>query len=195
MNCALTVVYYKCPFFHFQFVTFCDWETTNHSSRINATIRSKLGWIQASSRTCKYSILKFVDYWNIFCLKAILTLYVVIKIRYLFILWNVFQLQLPEQYRFLNQTPQKRRHKHKKSKKDIGKDGGMQEIPGELSCWNAKNGNPIEFNQQIIFFDFLKFCSAQNLDYLSQEIILIYSWSILKILVIIPLTFLVIEFK
>lgn len=40
---------------------------------------------------------------------------------------------LPEQYRFLNQTPQKRKHKHKKSKKEIGKDGSMQEIQGENS--------------------------------------------------------------
>ncbi|GAB1601189.1 mediator of RNA polymerase II transcription subunit 19-like [Argonauta hians] len=40
---------------------------------------------------------------------------------------------LPEQYRFLNQTPQKKKHKHKKSKKEGGKDGNTQEIQGDNS--------------------------------------------------------------
>ena len=40
-------------------------------------------------------------------------------------------LQLPEQYRPMSQMPPKKKHKHKKHKKDGGKEGPLQENQGQ----------------------------------------------------------------
>ena len=42
-----------------------------------------------------------------------------------------FFLQLPEQYRLMTQMPVKKKHKHKKDKKELGKEGLFHESQGK----------------------------------------------------------------
>ena len=44
---------------------------------------------------------------------------------------STFVLQLPEQYRLMTQMPVKKKHKHKKHKKEIGKEGLFHESQGK----------------------------------------------------------------
>lgn len=64
--------------------------------------------------------------------------------------------QLPEQYRLMNQMPQKKRHKHKKhTKKETPKEEALLETQGKLKLY-----------QLVCLFE--KFCQKQkgNLDFI-----------------------------